>query len=435
MKKTISVVLLLAACAAFVFANGSSDKGSNANVIKVNYKEPGGNEAMTKWMTAAKEEFEALNPGITVELSANLSNEADYNTKSALMLQSDDSIDVMHVDSFLVPALVGPGYLSPLPVDEWSDYSEQFATNVREGMVMNGATYALSFSTDTRGLFYSIPVFERVGLPVPFEPKSWDDILDAVDKLHAAGVAYPMWLNGSKAQGEGTTMQTFEMLISGTDDWIIDGDKWVAAAPGITKSLEFIQALHDKGIYDNNELATMLDAQSWQVLAEKMPKGEEVGILLDGNWKNGDFMGYEDVISVSPMPKAEGNGFTSMSGGWTLAIPALSKHKDLAMEFLKVACNKQNILNFVSISGDMATRRDVASEPSYIEGGKFRADMTPYAEFTHFRPGNELYPSVSIEIQAAVEAVITGQMTAAEAAEAYAENIKDLAGDGNWIEK
>ncbi len=435
MKKTISVVLLLAACAAFVFANGSSDKGSNANVIKVNYKEPGGNEAMTKWMTAAKEEFEALNPGITVELSANLSNEADYNTKSALMLQSDDSIDVMHVDSFLVPALVGPGYLSPLPVDEWSDYSEQFATNVREGMIMNGATYALSFSTDTRGLFYSIPVFERVGLPVPFEPKSWDDILDAVDKLNAAGVAYPMWLNGSKAQGEGTTMQTFEMLISGTDDWIIDGDKWVAAAPGITKSLEFIQALHDKGIYDNNELATMLDAQSWQVLAEKMPKGEEVGILLDGNWKNGDFMGYEDVISVSPMPKAEGNGFTSMSGGWTLAIPALSKHKDLAMEFLKVACNKQNILNFVSISGDMATRRDVASEPSYIEGGKFRADMTPYAEFTHFRPGNELYPSVSIEIQAAVEAVITGQMTAAEAAEAYAENIKDLAGDGNWIEK
>ena len=435
MKKTVSVVLLLLASVALVFANGSSDEAGKGNVIKVSFKEPGGNEAMTKWMTAAKEEFESLHPGVTVELSANLSNEADYNTKSALMLQSDDSIDVMHVDSFLVPALVGPGYLSPLPVDEWSDYSDQFATNVREGMIMDGATYALSFSTDTRGLFYSIPVFEKVGLPVPFEPKSWDDVLDAVDKLNAAGVAYPMWLNGSKAQGEGTTMQTFEMLISGTEDWIIEDGKWVASADGITDSLKFIQALHDKGIYDNNELATMLDAQSWQVLAEKMPKGEEVGILLDGNWKNGDFMGYEDVISVSPMPRQNGGGFTSMSGGWTLAIPALSKNKDMAMEFLKVACNKANILNFVSISGDMSTRRDVASEPSYIEGGKFRADMTPYAEFTHFRPGNELYPSVSIEIQAAVESVITGQMTAEEAAEVYAENIKDLVGDGNWIEK
>ena len=356
-------------------------------------------------------------------------------TKTALILQSDDSLDVVHVDSFLVPALVGPGYLAEIPTDEWADYNEQFAGNVKEGMKIDGKTYAISFSTDTRGLYYNKTVFKKAGLPIPFEPKNWDDILAAVEKLHNAGIAFPIWMNGAKAQGEGTTMQTFEMLISGTNDWIIEGDKWVAKADGITKSLEFIQTIYDMGIYTNNELATMLDAQSWQVLNEKMPKGEEVGILLDGNWKGGDFKGYEDSIAVSPMPKADGNGFTSMSGGWTLAISSLSKNKDLAMDFLEIACNKKNMLYFVNTSGDMTTRRDVAADQSYIEGGKFRADMTPFAEFTHFRPGKELYPSISIEIQAAVEAVITGQMSAEEAAESYALNVKDLAGQGNWIEK
>lgn len=433
-KLLIPVFILLSA--SIMFAGGASDVAdSGKRTVKIAYKEPGGTEAMTKWMTAAKAEFEATYPDVTVELSANLSNEADYNTKTALILQSDDTLDVVHVDSFLVPALVGSGFLAEVPTGEWAEYNDQFAENVKEGMKIDGKTYAVSFSTDTRGLYYNTTVFEKAGLPVPFEPKNWSDILETVKKLHNAGIAYPLWMNGSKAQGEGTTMQTFEMLLSGTNDWIIEGDKWVAKAEGITKSLKFIQDIYEMGIYDNNELATMLDSQSWQVLNEKMPQGKEVGILLEGNWKGGDFKGYEETLAVTPMPKADGNGFTSMSGGWTLAISSLSKNKNLAMDFLKIACNKKNMLEFVSISGDMTTRRDVAADQSYIDGGKFRADMTPFAEYTHFRPGNELYPSISIEIQAAVEAVITGQMNADEAAESYALNVKNLAGEGNWIEK
>ncbi|MBF9015854.1 MULTISPECIES: extracellular solute-binding protein [unclassified Oceanispirochaeta] len=434
--KKILITLLVLLSAGMMFANGAGDEGTSAKkVVKIAFKEPGGSEAMTKWMTAAKAEFEATYPDVTVELSANLSNEADYNTKTALILQSDDSIDVVHVDSFLVPALAAPGYLAAIPTEEWAEYNDQFAGNVKEGMKIDGKTYAVSFSTDTRGLYYNRTVFKKAGVALPFEPKDWSDILDAVQKLHNAGIAYPIWMNGAKAQGEGTTMQTFEMLISGTDDWIIDGDKWVAKADGITASLKFIQNLYDMGIYDNNELATMLDAQSWMVLNEKMPQGQEVGILLDGNWKGGDFKGYEDSIGVTPMPRAAGDGFTSMSGGWTLGISSLSKNKDLAMDFIKIACNKENMLIYVNTSGDMTTRRDVAVEKAYIEGGQFRADMTPFAEYTHFRPGKELYPSISIEIQSAVESVITGQMSAEEAAESYATNVKDLSDEGNWIEK
>ena len=436
MKKTFLAIMLLVLATTMMFAGGASEEEkSGKRTVKVAYKESGNKEAQTKWLTAAKKEFEATYPDVTVELSVNLSNESDYNTKTALILQSDDSVDIVHVDSFLVPALVGSGYLAPIPTEEWSEYNEQFAGNVKEGMKIDGKTYALSFSTDTRGLFYSIPVLEKAGIEVPFAPKSWSDLLDAVKKLHNAGVAYPIWMNGSKAQGEGTTMQTFQMLISGTNDWIIDGDKWVAKAAGITDSLKFLQTVYEMGIYDNNELATMLDAQGSMTLNDKMPKGKEIGLLLDGNWKGNDFAGYVDSMGVAPMPKQYGNGFTSMSGGWTLGISNLSKNKDLAMDFLKIACNKENLLIYANASGDMTTRRDVAADKAYMEGGYFRAEMTPYAEFTHFRPGKEMYPSISVEIQSAVEAAITGRMSAEEAAESYAVNVKNLVGEGNWIEK
>jgi multiple sugar transport system substrate-binding protein len=61
--------------------------------------------------------------------------------------------------------------------------------------------------------------------------------------------------------------------------------------------------------------------------------------------------------------------------------------------------------------------------------------MSSFTEFTKFRPGVDAYPSVSIEIQTAVESVVSGQMTAAEAASVYARNVKSIVGDGNWIEK
>jgi multiple sugar transport system substrate-binding protein len=83
----------------------------------------------------------------------------------------------------------------------------------------------------------------------------------------------------------------------------------------------------------------------------------------------------------------------------------------------------------------MAVRADVAADPEYQKTNYYVAQMTPYAAWTKYRPGVDVYPSVSIEIQTAVESVITGQKTAAQAAAVYAENVKKIVGTGNYSEK
>ncbi len=453
MKKVVGLVLLMAivisGCGA---GNGggtgdtSSEKtesGSNTVdskdnvVVNVTYKEVDGYDA---WLEAAKAEYEKTYPGRTVELSRMSSNEGDYNTKTSLMLQSDDSIDVMIVDSFLAPSLVASEGLAELPVDSWSDWAEQYPDNVKDGMTFDGKVYAIPYTTDTRGLYYNKKIFEEVGIDMPWEPKSWQEVLDTVEVLHEAGIEYPIWMNGSKAQGEGTTMQTFEMLLAGTDDWLYEDGKWVVTSDGLKDSLGFLESIQTMGIYDNTELATMLDANSWQVLNQKFPESKEVAICLDGNWKSGDWMkalpdAYEETIAITPMPNRDGDGYASMSGGWTMAISDMSDVKEEGFDFIKIALNKKNILEFTLAGGDMAVRKDVAQDQAYIDQNIYRAAMTSYTEFTKFRPGVEAYPAVSIEIQSAVESVITGQATAEEAMETYAKNVESIVGDGEYVQK
>jgi multiple sugar transport system substrate-binding protein len=205
-------------------------------------------------------------------------------------------------------------------------------------------------------------------------------------------------------------------------------------------ALGFLERIQDMGIYSNSDLAVMLDANSYRVLNEKFPLTGEVGIVLDGNWKGADWINAlgdtaTDVIAVTPMPNEKGDGFSSMSGGWTLGISPLSKKQDIAFAFIQTAVDKEGSLALVNMTGDMTVRKDVVSEPSYMSFNPYRAVMSSFTEFTKFRPGVDAYPSVSIEIQTAVESVVSGQMTAAEAASVYARNVKSIVGDGNWIEK
>lgn len=412
----------------------TSDK---ALTINLTYKEI---EGYDEWFDAAIKEYEQLYPNVKVNRSKMSSSEGDYNTKTSLMLQSDDTIDVMVVDSFLVPSLVATGTLSPLPVETWDDWQNHYPDNVKEGMTFDGKVYAGPFTTDTRGLYYHVKVFEKAGIPLPWEPKSWEDVLSTVEKLHKAGVPYPIWMNGSKAQGEATTMQTFEMLLGGTPDWIYENDKWVGTSQGFKDALGFLEKIHNMKIYDNTEYATMLDVNGWQVVNEKFPKTEDIGIVLDGSWKGADWLKAlpdtaTEVIKAIPMPNRDGNGYSSMSGGWTLVVSEMSDAKEEAFNFLKVALNHNNALIYVNIGGDMTVRKDVAANESYIKKNPYRAQMTAFTEFTKFRPGVEAYPSISIEIQAAVESVLTGQMTSEEAMKTYAANVKSIVGPSEYVEK
>ena len=92
---------------------------------------------------------------------------------------------------------------------KWKDWG-QFPDNAKKaGQGVDNKLYGISMGTDTRALWYNKGLLEKAGVAVPWQPKTWKDLLDAAEP----GVV-PFNVYFGKPQGEAAVMQGFEMLLS-----------------------------------------------------------------------------------------------------------------------------------------------------------------------------------------------------------------------------
>ncbi|WP_167044690.1 extracellular solute-binding protein [Salinibacterium sp. ZJ454] len=441
-RRRVITGIVTAAAAVLAVVGCSTDSGGDSDSIRIVYQKTDGFVALDELFKAVKPVFEK-ETGITVELEPIVADESDYATKLALMLQSPDTApDVFYEDTFKLRSDVDAGYVLNLDdhLADWEDWP-QFNEGAKEaGRADDGSIYAVPLGTDTRGIWYSKPVLEQAGVALPWEPKSWEEILDTARKVKQAvpdKVAFNVY--AGKPAGEGSVMQGFGMLMYGTGDTLYDADsqKWVTGSQGFIDSLGFIETLFSEGLAPAPDVA--LDGSMWQTLfGEWFPNGNIAG-TIEGSWspsfwKDGgsyEWAEYVDDIGVAAFPTQDGGGpgAVSLSGGWTLAVGAESKNPDAAFDFLAMALSKDNSLTYNITNSQIAVRTDVAEDPEYLESNPFIGFFTELVTYTHFRPATADYPQISAEIQAATEAVMTGQMSPEEAAAAYDKAVVGIVGD------
>ena len=437
-----SAVVVLTAC-----TPGTPDAGSAT--LKVAYQKTDSFSAVDTMFQAAKQEFEAEHQGVTVELQPIQANDDDYGTKLALALRSPSTApDVFYEDTFKVRSDVDAGYLLRLDshLEGWEDWAMFDDAAKAAGRADDGGTYAVPLGTDTRAIWYNKKVLTAAGIAVPWEPRSWQDILDAARKIKANDPSViPFNMYAGTGTGEGTVMQSFYELLYGTGSVLYDEEtkKWVVGSAGFTDSLAFLETLYDEGLAVSP--AEALDANVWKkVFGEWFPNAR-LGATVEGSyspsfWQDGGtyaWPGYEQEMGVAPFPTQDGQapGAVSMSGGWTLAVGAGTKEPDLAFEFLATALNKENSLAFTVESSQIAVRTDVAEEPSYQDANPFVRDVSELVSVTHFRPATSDYPRISAAVQEATEAVITGARSPEQAASEYDAAVAEIVGGDKTVRK
>ncbi|MFB6959251.1 extracellular solute-binding protein [Streptomyces sp. NPDC056309] len=447
-RRTVLAAALATTAGAAVSSCGA-DSGHKPGELEVLYRVEKTWPHLERMLKAAKKEYESTHKGVTVKLTPVQGSSEDYYTKLALLNRSAGSApDVYFHDTFQVNADVAAKKLAPLDayLAKWPDWEAQFPKSLRQAAQgQDGKTYGVPVSTDTRGLWYHKDVFQSAGLPVDWKPKTWDDILDAARtiKRRARGVT-PFCMYSAKIHGEGATMQGFEMLLYGAPGGtLFDRGKWVAQSRGIRDSLTFIDTIYreDLGPKKADALNRKLADKA---LFEWFPEGK-LGISLDGGWISGSWkpMGphpwpeWTEKMGWVPMPTQGGEapGATSMSGGWVMAISSYSKLKQEGFDFITVALNKKHATMYSEGSGDLAVRKDVASDPTYLKSDPSIAFWTGLAKVTHYRPAYEQYPKVSEQLQEAMEAVTTGSRSPKEAAERYAQEVTRIVGEDNVIKQ
>ncbi|GAA1099429.1 extracellular solute-binding protein [Nocardiopsis composta] len=435
-----ALALLLVAVPA---AAGCEGSGRDPGTVKVVYQDFGAFRAADLLFQRVKEEFEAANEGVTVELHPIEAPPEDYQTQVNLMNQSPaDAPDIIYEDSFTINQDVDAGYLHPLDEywSEWEDaelYNEQADAAVT---ALDGGRYGVMLGTDTRGLWYNTRLFEEAGVDVPWRPEDWEAVLDTARDLDGelGDEVTPLSVYAGTPAGEVSSMQGFQMLLSGTGDVLFDEEeqKWVTGTQGFVDSLEFIGT-----VYGEDLALDQRDALNANVATlnndERIPAGE-VAISLDGSWAtqswiesgNQPWPEWEEEMAFAPMPTQEGQdpGATSMSGGWTLAMGAHTADPDLAWRVMAHALSRENALEFAVEGAQIPVRSDVAESEEYRERSPIVPEAVELVDVTHFRPAYSDYPRISLAIQEATEQVVLGEATPEEAAAAYDAEVAEIVG-------
>ena len=453
MRKSAALTALAAATGLTLVLGGctAGDSADDENTITVVYSKTDSFTALDTLLTKAKEQFEAANEGITVDLQPITATDDDYKTRLQLSLGSEDTApDVFYEDTFNVRSDVEAGYLLNLDdhLAEWEDWAlfDEGAKAAGDGG--DGSVYALPLGTDTRVIWYNTNVLEAAGVPVPWQPENWQDLLDVAAQIKSSQPdVVPFNMYAGTGTGEGTVMQSFYELLYGTGDGTGLYDdaegKWVVESQGFIDSLEFLQTLYEEGYAVAPDQA--LDPNVWQAVFGEMFPQDMLGATVEGSytpsfWIEGgsyEWPEYGEVMGVALFPTQNGEepGGVSMSGGWTLAASATTDQPDLAFEFITTALNAENSLWYAVNNAQIAVRTDVAEEPSYLEANPFVGDVSEAVAVTHFRPATGDYPQISVAAQQATEAVITGQQSPEEAAAAYDDAVRQIVGEDNVIVK
>ena len=449
MRRALKITSLIAAAGIVLTSCSPAAPEAETKTLKVVYQKTDSFTALDTLFQAAKQEFEAANQGVTVALEPIQANDDDYGTKLALALRSPSTApDVFYEDTFKVRSDVDAGYLLKLDshLEGWGDWDTFDAGAKAAGLGDDGGTYAVPLGTDTRAIWYNKKVLTAAGVSVPWEPRTWQDILDTARKIKASdATVVPFNMYAGKATGEGTVMQSFYELLYGTGSELYDADakKWVVGSPGFTDSLAFLKTLYDEQLAVSP--AEALDANVWKkVFGEWLPQGK-MGATVEGSytpsfWQKGgsyEWAEYGQDMGVTAFPTQNGQppGGVSMSGGWTLAVGAETKNPDLAFGFLATALNQKNSLAFNIASSQIAVRKDVAADAGYQAANPFVKDVSELVAVTHYRPATADYPRISAAVQEATEAVITGTKSPGQAAADYDAAVKGIVGEAKTVAK
>lgn len=430
----------------------SLEGGSTGKTIEVVYEQQldSTNKVQANFLASMVKGFEKANPGTTVRLVPVTADENDYYTKIELMMRSSATApDLVYEDTATLSSDVTSGYLKPLDNDitTWSGW-DQVSPAAKAAVTTDGKVYGVPDTTDTRGIWYNKQLFAKAGIPVPWQPKTWADVVDAAKLIKAKepGVI-PLNVYTGTASGEQASMQGFEMLLYGTPaagNALYDASqkKWVVGSQGFRDALQFVHDLYAQGLGPTPEQALGANFAD-QIGTDLIPHGK-LAMDLDGSWTPNNWIAsgpspwpqWQSVMGEAAMPTQDGQGIgkVSMSGGWAWSIPAKAADPSLAWKFTQYLESEDASTEWNIVESTIPVRKDVAADPRYAKALSTNAFFSSLVPDSFYRPGLPVYPQVSAAIQQAMEAVTSNQSTVAQAAAAYDKAVILAVGKANTVE-
>lgn len=460
-----AATLLLSACVSGKKTKTNPTQNTGAKnvslTISANDVVGGKNAAEATWITKVViPGFVAMEKAKGVTAKVNFAgagvDDEKYKQKLELDLHTGKAADVFAADGIWLGELASAGYVKPLSdvvgnaATSWDGW-QQISKTVQQNLSYQGQLYGVPNGTDGRVIYFNKKLFAQAGLPADWQPKSWDDILAAGQKLKKLPGVDPIQINAGTPMGEATTAQGFLPLLAGTGQPLFDEStkKWQGATPQVIAVLDFYRQIYRGGLGDPK---LQQDQSGRDESFAEFSKGK-IGMLVEGDylWRSvicpdksqsgcnttampdrNTTVGYALIPAQKPGAGVDGQDFVSVSGGSGWLLSPATKYPQQAWELLSYLASAQAQTQLSKAQIRISARDDV-NKTTLGNDPLLTFISQKVLPITVYRPSDENYDAVSVAIQQATADVVAGK-SPQSAAKTYQSSLEKAVGGADHIQ-
>jgi len=374
------------------------------------------------WQSLA-DSYMVEHPNVNIEITI-LENEA-FKTKMTTVVQSGDMPDIFQSwGGGVMNEYIGAGMMKDITADLDADggaWRNTFSPGALGVYSLDGKNYGVPWDMGMVGFWYNKDLFAQAGIDAP--PATWDELLDAVTKLKAAGITPIALGEGDKWPGH------FWFGYLATRICGQNGFQAAASRSGSFADTCFVEA--GNKILELNALEPFQDGYLGAVYGDQstvMGNGQAAMELM-GQWAPGaqagnsaDGKGLGDKLGFFPFPAVDGGagaGTDAFGGGNGFGIGKDAEPE--AVDFVKwltsadaqVACAEAGFCIPVVKGGEAGM-----SDPLLIELQKTLSQ----AEYFQLYYDQALPPAVGSVVNDSIQGVFAGTLSPEEAAQAIEDS-------------
>jgi multiple sugar transport system substrate-binding protein len=346
------------------------------------------------------------------------------------LLSNQTPIDIITLDQIWLGEFAQKGLLTDL-----TNYTEQlwdrngdeewYFQNWEGGKYQSGI-YGIWAWTDVRGIWYWKDLLQKAGVD-PNLLKTWDGYIEASKRLNR--VLRPEGIEGMHLAGAVHSPDLWYPYL-----WMLGGEilqqkdghptknvYWFPAfnsSEGV-RAMEFIKLQVDSGIrpqkihfwgneFLDRKFAVMIEG-SW------MPTRAQSKIQNSISSQN-----FEERVGFLPMFPVPNEGYptSTLMGGWELAIPTASHHKDLAWKLITLMLEPDTLAPWLVEHRLLPTQVTIGEGKSRFNASysyPYYDEMISAIPFGGARPNIPEYSQIAHYINEALNAVYNGTMDPKEA--------------------
>jgi ABC-type glycerol-3-phosphate transport system substrate-binding protein/DNA-binding transcriptional regulator YhcF (GntR family) len=287
-----------------------------------------------------------------------------------------------------------------------------------------GRTFGVSAFADVAGLWYRRRELEETGLGVP---STWGELRSAARALLENGMPHPIVMPGGSRGGETTAYCLISFLASNGADVLVPGGVSLDSRE-TAQALRFLRSLVDDGL-----MSADVVGYEWDRPVRLLAEGE-AAISFGGSYEAATLAGalgvplrkLWDHVGFAPIPGGPKGAPASVAGTMVYGIFRQAAQPALAMRLLEDVVAPEALARIARATGRIPARRSaVALAAPRLAFLSQTADLLDHAVT---RPTTPVYPRVSAQLQAMLEAVLTGRLGPTAAAQRTAELIAAITG-------